>query len=1234
MNNIECDVETFLKNPSLNVSESCTTTNHNPPLALDPSKKPQLLVINNAQCSSRLPTIKISFKDVESNMLIDSGSSVSLLPYDFFNNIKHKINYRNLSRNVRIRTINSDLNFYSCVEISFKIQKKFFKHSFYLSDIHSKSFHGILGYDFITQFNVILLPHQNKCQINDLDVPLLDSLEYDSHVHTHHSFLLRKVVIKPNETVPIFLFSKDSVPNDEIRLFSLNNHPQLVSDDSLVCFKNSAFPVFVKNTSESEIHLNKGIQLGEITELEIDEINSSEEINLIQASKEILEKRKNDLSEKDFNLDHLSPQEKSELLPLLLSKSSAFSKSLYTLGHTDRIRPHLNFKNKNAIRALPFPIPFSLQKQVKDELQQMVKANLIEKTVSDWSCPMLLVKKKSDDANEQKFRLVLDLRLLNSVLNSSSYPLPKINTILQEIANYKLFSVFDFKAAYWQVNMPEEYRDILAFTTPFGTYKNNRLIFGLKSAASIFQSLADSIIDELKNKGITGVSAYQDDFNVGANSFSEMMIKIEAILDILSKNNLTLAPDKCVFAKSSIDYLGFHIENHTISPITSNIAKITKFSQPRNPKQVKRFVMMCSFYRNLIPDFAKLSQPLTVLTSKNTPFKWTSEHQKAFEEIQEVFFKIPFVQLPKWNEPFVLNTDASNSAISAILMQEYDGNLHPISYYSKALTPAQKRYPAIKQELFAIYQGVTAFKQYLYNNPFTILSDSKPLEFYRKTKSPADIVTRWLLELSEYTFKFKHIAGNQNVMADYWSRMPNPDFREKCIESDGTPVLPFVETVSPEEVNTLNVCQVQKSEILQAQLEDNEIKAIIQQIKDSSLKHCSKIKDFIIDEETELLMYLYKSQPKIVIPNTLKSKIISMCHSSHLGVAKTYELIQNRFFWLGMWTDTKNFVLSCEKCIKHKSYNPPNVPFGSTWIPKRPAEFISTDIVGPLANSEYVLTILDHFSKFLELYPLRKITTEAVTKHFFTYITTHGRPKLLLSDNGTQYKAEVFTGVSKALGIALSNTTVAHPASNGQSERVNSGIKAAILCLTEEGQSFYHALKIHQNLYNGTTHSSTGFTPNMLHFGRELPLIFDLFDDEVVPTHLDKSHYLARILTDLNNHYKKAYDNLIINQIKQNKLREAKSTNRSFKIGDTVYLRGHNNFKQKYSGPFSVISKESDLNYNIQLQGDQFAPIKRVHICRLRYAPPRKTYLFKDKNNQNDNNNQFSTHRYNLRNRT
>lgn len=1014
------------------------------------------------------------------------------------------------------------------------------------------------------------------------------------------------------------------------------------------------FEVFIQNHSDKVVHLNKNMCIGTVSEIDDDDIQqyppelldnksnsthlnrphsdvshlncSDEVINHIIPSPEVIAQRKADLKETDFKLSHLPPSEQQQLLKLLLDQSAAFSKSMKTLGHTDVVNPEIDFIQNIPLKTLPFPVPHYLQEEALRQLNEMKEAGIIDRSISSWACPMLLVKKKiTDQSKAPQFRLALDLRLLNSIIRGSTYPLPRISAIINNLSKFKFFTTLDLPSAYWQINLPENLQDYLSFTTPWGSFKFRRLVFGLKTAASIFQFLMDTIIEKAN---ISGVYAYQDDILIAANSFEESYSKIKKLLEILVQCNITLNPAKCSFHASTIQYLGFQICNNQILPISSNITKIVSFPTPKTKRQTKRFLGICGYYRHLIPAYASLTKPLIDISSPKAKFKWSDSHQKAFSTIQDIFLKQPFLRMPDWNKKFILNTDASIQGISAVLMQQYDDKLLPVSYFSKSLTPAETRYPAIQLELMAIYKGIIAFKQYLYNTHFVILSDSKPLSHYKRISSPADITTRWLMEISEYSFEFQHIPGKDNVLADYLSRLESSP---KKISISQQPEIINSEEILPLEVNLISdtpgvsvdpQLDISTETMVTEQHLDSTLSPIIQSIINNNSQNTSN--QYFINPDDDILYFInpkHDDSPKIVVPTKLIPKVLAIAHVSHQGISKTYAYLQQKFFWKRMYADTANFIASCHLCIQAKKLRIPKAPLQFAPLPKIPGEEISLDLVGPFANGKHILTIVDRFSRFLQLYSMHNITASTVASKLMQYISSHGRPTSILTDLGSQFTSTIFKVITKSLGIHLRHTTTGHPQANSISERVNSAIKSSVNSLTQQGFNFETCILIHQSIYNSSQHSTTTVSPNLLHYGRELSHLYDVFQ---LPSHdlpLNSSQYLSTTMASLQAIFKKVYSTTVSKQQQQNLEYSNKFSAklRKFQPKDIVYIKTNHPFKPKFIGPFQVIRKNSDVTYEIRRHDHPVADSFIIHIDRLIHVHRRKSHLIE---------NQFNSHPY------
>nr|XP_042912660.1 uncharacterized protein LOC122272744 isoform X1 [Parasteatoda tepidariorum] len=233
-----------------------------------------------------------------------------------------------------------------------------------------------------------------------------------------------------------------------------------------------------------------------------------------------------------------------------------------------------------------------------------------------------------------------------------------------------------------------------------------------------------------------------------------------------------------------------------------------------------------------------------------------------------------------------------------------------------------------------------------------------------------------------------------------------------------------------------------------------------------------------------------------------------------------------------------------------------------------------------------------------------------MVQHLLNYMSLFGRVTMILSDLGTQFNCEVFHTINSELGIKVIHTTSGHPQLNSVSERINTSLKSSLIALREQGISIQSALLIHQQIYNSAIHPATGYSPNMLHFGREMSIFFDTYqnpNNKLIS--LDQASYVSQVLNDLNNYYSNAYTSLRQNQTDQNSKFERKAKLRKFEVNDIVYLKSKDSFNPKFNGPYTIVIKHNDVNFSIQFLSNPNAPVFKINANRLRLAPHRKTSL-------------------------
>eukprot|EP00112_Aurelia_sp_Birch-Aquarium-sp1_P002833 Seg1313.12 transcript_id=Seg1313.12/GoldUCD/mRNA.D3Y31 product="Retrovirus-related Pol polyprotein from transposon 17.6" pseudo=true protein_id=Seg1313.12/GoldUCD/D3Y31 len=215
------------------------------------------------------------------------------------------------------------------------------------------------------------------------------------------------------------------------------------------------------------------------------------------------------------------------------------------------------------------------------------------------------------------------------------------------------------------------------------------------------------------------------------------------------KWGITARPSKCVFGGEAVDFIGHQIGRGELGLHDENVKKVRDAPRPRTKKEVKSFLGLTGFYRNFIPNYAAIASPLSDLTKKGLPneVEWNDAHEKAYGTLKKMTVTKPVLRLPEITKPFVLRTDASNTGIGAVLLQDHDGKLFPVSYPSKKLLEREKAYSTIEKECFAIVWAIKKFMLYLYGTEFIIQTDQQPLVYLNKTKFVNDRVVHSELQI-------------------------------------------------------------------------------------------------------------------------------------------------------------------------------------------------------------------------------------------------------------------------------------------------------------------------------------------------------------------------------------------------------------------------------------------------------------------------------------------------------
>jgi Reverse transcriptase (RNA-dependent DNA polymerase) len=333
------------------------------------------------------------------------------------------------------------------------------------------------------------------------------------------------------------------------------------------------------------------------------------------------------------------------------------------LSFTPTIQHSIKLNSDKPIYIRQYRTPFKLQDEVARQVDALAQEELVQPSHSPYNFPLLVVPKKPGPDGEKKYRLVVDFRRLNEVTESNVYPMPDIEEILDRMGQSTLFSSYDLKSGFHQIEMAPECRHLLAFQGAGTHLEYVRMPFGLKNAPATMQRLMNTILSASETKGTPQKSlkafVFMDDIVQHASSLAEMISVTRAMFMLLREHNLKLEPAKCQLFRKEISFLGHLVSAGVIRPCPDKVKSVKEFPRPKNPKDVKSLLGMAGYYRRFIPDFAHHQESLTNLTRSKVPFEWTDECESSYRYFQNCLIEHPIVRQFDPTKPVILTTDAS-----------------------------------------------------------------------------------------------------------------------------------------------------------------------------------------------------------------------------------------------------------------------------------------------------------------------------------------------------------------------------------------------------------------------------------------------------------------------------------------------------------------------------------------------------------------------------------------------
>ncbi|KAK4326756.1 hypothetical protein Pmani_002773 [Petrolisthes manimaculis] len=643
----------------------------------------------------------------------------------------------------------------------------------------------------------------------------------------------------------------------------------------------------------------------------------------------------------------------------------------------------------------------------------------------------------------------------------------------------------------------------------------------------------------------------------------------------LQDAGLKLKLSKCAFVCKQTTFLGHTIDADGIHTLQNKVHAVSNYPTPTNTDQVRSFLGLSGYYRRFIKDYALIASSLTSLLKKDVPFQWSETRQKSFCDLKHALTSAPVLAYPDFSKPFILNTDASYSGLGAVLMQKHQGKNSPIAYASRTLNKAEKNYAVTEIESLAVVWALKKFKYIIYCYPVEILTDHKPLLHLFKGKDLSGRMARWLLTVQDYMPTFTYIKGKANVAADALSR----NCALTCAVSTETPTF-----------DTLT-----HTDIFKAQRDDPMWSKVISYLEtgnDLDLSHVPSLSHYVLQDDI-----LYKAttltgkyEPsrlihQLVIPHTLVPSVLKLIHdtshASYPGKEKALSQARLKYFWLTMRRDINNHIDLCHTCARTKGNIHPHVPILSYPIPSSPWDVIAIDLLKlPITErgNQYMLVCVDHFSRFSVLVPIPNKAAQTVARAILNYvICPFTTPKVILSDNGTEFVNQVLISLCKEFNIKKANVLPYRSSANGLVERHNRKILNTLRSLVPDTNTLWdtYTPQVMASL-NSTINKSISETPHYILFAQDKRLPYELLAKKPNPVYNMDDFVKSNVHTFQQIH-QRIQHSLALSKADMLLYHNKSTSNFSLEIGDIVYSLvevKHSKLDPKFDGPFRVIAKE------------------------------------------------------------
>ena len=780
---------------------------------------------------------------------------------------------------------------------------------------------------------------------------------------------------------------------------------------------------------------------------------------------------------------HLTEEEQAQLLALLKKYELLFDGTLGTWTgdpYDIELKP-----DAKPYHARAYPIPKVHEDTLRREVQRLCNINVLKKiNNSEWAAPTFIIPKKNGTV-----RFISDFRELNKRIKRKPFPLPKIQDLLLKLEGFQYATSLDLNMGSYHIKLSPFSQQLCTIVLPWGKYSYQALPMGLCNSPDIFQEKITELME-----GLEFARTYLDDLLIiSKRDFNDHLKCLELVLDRIEAAGLKINADKSHFGIASLEYLGYWITREGIKPVAKKVDAIMAMKPPTNKHELRSFIGVVNYYRDMWIRRSHVLAPLTKLTGKDAKWQWGPDEQHAFELMKKIIGRQTLLAYPDFSKPFVIHTDASQTQLGSVISQDNK----PIAFYSRKLNDAQTRYTTTERELLSIVETLKEFRNILLGQAITVYTDHKNLTYKNFN---TDRVMRWRLIIEEFGADLQHIPGNTNIVANALSRLGISN-----------------EFSSPETTEEqAAIFAMTKKNVLKDRIVEDDFPLSYptleaEQRKDKTLQKLalasSTSYSFQMFHGGGKSYKLLCREGKICVPDTLQKKCVDWYHAvlCHPGETRTELTIRQHFYWKNLRDDVVNHCKKCERCqiTKRKTIKYGHVP--EKEAETEPWDKLCVDLIGPYKVPQpkgkapitlWCLTMIDPATGWFEIAAIEnKTALEVANVAEMTWFCRYPWPTQIVFDRGTEFMGEFTKMAKRDYGLKTRPITARNPQANSMVERVHQTIGNMFRTMQPQHRDLAEENSV-EKPWDGilaaigfavrtTYHTTTQASPAQLVFGRD-----------------------------------------------------------------------------------------------------------------------------------------------------